>query len=305
MSLTVKTNLLELGDLSVFVRKDGYVNVTNLCLSAGKRFNTWRRKKETLSVLEAFQSAQDKLIHPSKPILEIGKKRMACWAAPQLAVAIATWCNPEIWTIVTQTYINTKTGDQTMHRVIDQGRRNQELLTQEINQNENLKNEQQKMYEDKLKNRVQRKRDFLSSPTADLTRNELGDFACDRDILDYAKKQRKNGKCTEYLQLEEILQLPNFNALVNKNDINTNLLTYLENKLKNRYENGATILRSWRQLNNKNKFEVVYKPSPELILEITNALDTEDEFNNVSLWQNQKKLSNQSNFTKSDNTILI
>lgn len=74
--------------------KDGFVNATKLCKSAGKQWYDYYRLKTTQTFLKVFQ---DNAGIPGLTIIEseVGGNHEGTWVHPDIAIDLARWCSPQ------------------------------------------------------------------------------------------------------------------------------------------------------------------------------------------------------------------
>jgi hypothetical protein len=80
----------------VFRKKDGYIDVTNLCKAGRKEFKSWNRLEKTQAFLNLLSGSVG--IHTDLLIQSItgGKNEdRKTWVHPQVAINIAQWISPE------------------------------------------------------------------------------------------------------------------------------------------------------------------------------------------------------------------
>lgn len=80
----------------VYRKKDGFVDVTNLCKAGGKKFNDWNRLEKTQAFLRVLSGSvgipADLLIQSVTGGKNDDRKT---WVHPQVAINIAQWISPE------------------------------------------------------------------------------------------------------------------------------------------------------------------------------------------------------------------
>jgi len=70
------------------MRKDGYINATNLCKAGGKKFNNWNKLKNTKELITALESETG---FPVSQLIE------GSWIHPVLAIQMAQWISPKFF----------------------------------------------------------------------------------------------------------------------------------------------------------------------------------------------------------------
>jgi prophage antirepressor-like protein len=70
------------------MRKDGYINGTNLCKAGGKNFNNWNKLKNTKELITALESETG---FPVSQLIE------GSWIHPVLAIQMAQWISPKFF----------------------------------------------------------------------------------------------------------------------------------------------------------------------------------------------------------------
>jgi hypothetical protein len=90
-----KINNLILNDITIIVREDGYINLTQLCKAGEKEFYKWNENKNSKEFLQVLSSSlrirMDDLIK-----YETGSnENKATWGHPQVAINIAQWISPQ------------------------------------------------------------------------------------------------------------------------------------------------------------------------------------------------------------------
>ena len=85
---------------------DGFINITNLCKSGGKKFNDWNRLDKTKKYLQVL-SLETGI--PVSSLIKLGtgyKNNVSndneTWAHPQIAINIAQWISPEFDVLVSK-----------------------------------------------------------------------------------------------------------------------------------------------------------------------------------------------------------
>ena len=80
----------------VYRKKDGFVDVTNLCKAGGKKYNDWNRLEKTQAFLRVLSGSAgipaDLLI---QSVTGGNCKNQGTWVHPQVAINIAQWISPE------------------------------------------------------------------------------------------------------------------------------------------------------------------------------------------------------------------
>ena len=82
-------------------RKDGYVNATQLCKAAGKKFNDWYRLKSTKELIIQIENQLNTETRISVLVVDIkkggnDKKSQGSWIHPDLVVQHAQWLSPSL-----------------------------------------------------------------------------------------------------------------------------------------------------------------------------------------------------------------
>ena len=82
-------------------RKDGYVNATQLCKAAGKKFNDWYRLKSTKELIIQIENQLNTETRISVSVVDIkkggnDKKSQGSWIHPDLVVQHAQWLSPSL-----------------------------------------------------------------------------------------------------------------------------------------------------------------------------------------------------------------
>lgn len=84
---------LELNDIIVLSRDDGFINATQLCQAGGKKFNHWKSLDSTKELIEALENESgipvSQLIDMKKDIYK------DIWIHPDLAFQLAQWISPQ------------------------------------------------------------------------------------------------------------------------------------------------------------------------------------------------------------------
>jgi len=77
--------------------RDGYVNATRLCKTAGKLFGTYNQNKQTKDYLEALSSDIGIPISGLVQIIKGGNDKLeqGTWVHPQVAIHLAQWLSPQ------------------------------------------------------------------------------------------------------------------------------------------------------------------------------------------------------------------
>ena len=88
---------LKINDYHLLYRKkDGFVDVTNLCKAGGKKYNDWNRLEKTQAFLRVLSGSAgipaDLLI---QSVTGGNCKNQGTWVHPQVAINIAQWISPE------------------------------------------------------------------------------------------------------------------------------------------------------------------------------------------------------------------
>lgn len=94
MNRALKTKTGE--TVSIMVRDDGYVNVTQICKASGKMFNHWNSLNGSNDVLNAITSDTGIPVSELLDIKKGGNDKISqgTYAHPLLAIQIAQWCSP-------------------------------------------------------------------------------------------------------------------------------------------------------------------------------------------------------------------
>jgi uncharacterized protein YfiM (DUF2279 family)/predicted GIY-YIG superfamily endonuclease len=92
--VVVNENKLTLNNVSIQARtSDGYINATQICKAAGKKFNDWIRLHNTTELVNVLSSSAgipaDELVHA-----QTSRYGGGSWVHPDLAVQLAQWCSP-------------------------------------------------------------------------------------------------------------------------------------------------------------------------------------------------------------------
>ena len=100
-----KLGYMEINDIVIEAREDGFINATELCKAGGKRFNNWYRSQETKEMIQALDS-ETGLLDSENPVarnratgfvdvVQGGNvKKQGSWIHPDLAVQLAQWISP-------------------------------------------------------------------------------------------------------------------------------------------------------------------------------------------------------------------
>jgi len=106
--------------ISISQRPDGYINLTKMAASTGKRIDNWLRSQDTKDLLAEFENQQafnslklrELEIQPALIVKE-GRKDGGTWAHPLIAIQFAQHCSPIFALQVSQWVIDFMTGKPT------------------------------------------------------------------------------------------------------------------------------------------------------------------------------------------------
>ena len=80
----------------IYRKKDGFVDVTNLCKAGGKQYGDWNRLGKTKEFLKVLSNETGILISELIQVVYGGNyKFQGTWTHPQVAINIAQWISPE------------------------------------------------------------------------------------------------------------------------------------------------------------------------------------------------------------------
>lgn len=85
------------GDFRVILmHKNGYINATNLCLLAGKKFGSWKENKNSTELIRSLSSACGIPVGELLVAISGGKniEIRGTYVHPRLLIHIASWCGP-------------------------------------------------------------------------------------------------------------------------------------------------------------------------------------------------------------------
>ena len=89
---------LFINDYYVIYRKDGYIDITNLCKAGNKKFEDWNNLDKTKDFLQVLS---DEIRIPSTKLIQYisdgNSKKKGTWVHPQVAINIAQWISSEFY----------------------------------------------------------------------------------------------------------------------------------------------------------------------------------------------------------------
>jgi len=91
----IHTNNLILNDITIILREDGYINLTQLCKAGDKEFKHWKENKNTKTFLQALSASVG---IPTVDLInyETGSnENRSSWGHRLVAIEIARWISPE------------------------------------------------------------------------------------------------------------------------------------------------------------------------------------------------------------------
>lgn len=112
------TGLIELGEyngIRIEAREDSFINATQMCKAAKKK---WAKYKENQSTHEFFEALSQELQCPISDIVisQVGGDRSGTWVHRRIAIHLAQWCNAKFAVWVTGQIERIIDGRQVAHR---------------------------------------------------------------------------------------------------------------------------------------------------------------------------------------------
>ena len=100
--------------------RDGYVNATRLCKTAGKRFGTYYQNQQTKDFIGALSTDVGIPTSGLVQIIKGGNEKLAqgTWVHPQVAIHLAQWLSPEFSVQVTKWVFDWISGNVDHYRPI-------------------------------------------------------------------------------------------------------------------------------------------------------------------------------------------
>ena len=127
------------------MRKDGYINATNLCKAGGKKFNNWNKLKNTKELITALESETG---------FSVSQLIEGCWIHPVLAIQMAQWISPKFFIQVSRWTKELTMQIQEKNKVLESKDKDKEIK---------ILNEETKHSQDSLTTKQQNKTNFEQS----------------------------------------------------------------------------------------------------------------------------------------------
>ena len=81
--------------LNIMIRSDdGWVNLTELCKSAGKEWYAYKRNDRNIEVINYLKENEMKGELPYEENRNVANAQRGSWGHPYLAISVAQWCSP-------------------------------------------------------------------------------------------------------------------------------------------------------------------------------------------------------------------
>jgi hypothetical protein len=96
------------------IRKDGYVNATRMCQSAGKRWNHYASNAGTQSLIASFERSTGIPANLLVQTITDGpNEHRGTWVHPHIAIHLASWCDADFAAVVCSVVFRYATGQIT------------------------------------------------------------------------------------------------------------------------------------------------------------------------------------------------